>query len=370
MKSISVSLKENAYDIVIGHNILSKLGAKLKSLKIGKDAVIITNPVIYKHHGKTLVSGLKKSGFSVKVLAVPAGEQSKSAKRAFRLIEEIARYDRLKRVFIVAFGGGVVGDLAGYVAAAYKRGIPYIQVPTTFLAQIDSAIGGKVAIDLPCGKNLVGAFYQPKIVWSDVAVLATLTKRQIRNGLAEAVKYGVIADRKLFEYIVKHYQRLLNLDPKALAHVVEWSSRIKKNVVVVDEKETIGIRSILNFGHTIGHAIEAAGKYNQYHHGEAVALGMRVAADISCRKKLLKVRDADALNRILSCIGLPEHIQGIKMANILNAMKHDKKFLAGKNRFILAEGIGKVKVFEGGEHGIAITHQQEYFAVIDEFLAG
>jgi len=202
VKSIPVPLKANAYDIVTGHNILSKLGARLKSLKIGKDAVIITNPVIHKHHGKALISGLKKNGFSVKVLEVPAGERSKSAKTAFRLIEEIARYDCLKQVFIIAFGGGVVGDLAGYVAAAYKRGIPYVQVPTTLLAQVDSAIGGKVAIDLAVGKNLVGAFYQPKVVWSDVAVLSTLTKRQIRNGLAEVVKYGVIADQKFFKYVV------------------------------------------------------------------------------------------------------------------------------------------------------------------------
>lgn len=346
MKSISVPLKENAYDIVIGHNILSKLGAKLKSLKIGKDAIIITNPAINKYHGKTLISGLKKSGFSVKILEVPAGERSKSAKSAFRLIEEIAQYDRLKRTFIIAFGGGVIGDLAGYVAAAYKRGIPYVQVPTTLLAQADSAIGGKVAIDLACGKNLVGAFYQPKIVWSDVAVLSTLTKRQIRNGLAEAVKYGIIADQKFFKYIVENYKQLLGLDSKALTHVVEWSSRIKRNVVVVDEKETKGVRAILNFGHTIGHAIEAAGKYNQYHHGEAVALGMRVAANISCQKRMCKSKDVTALNEILLSIGLPDRIKGVKTADILRIMKHDKKFLSGKNRFVLMSRIGKVKILE------------------------
>lgn len=346
MRSIHVPLKTNAYDIVVGYNTLSRLGARLKSLKIGRDAVIITNPAINRYHGKALISGLKKNGFSVKVMDVPAGERSKSAKTALRLMEDIARYDCLKKIFIIAFGGGVVGDLAGYVAAVYKRGIPYVQVPTTLLAQVDSAIGGKVAIDLSVGKNLVGAFYQPKIVWSDVAVLSTLTQRQIRNGLAEAVKYGVIADAELFANIAGNYQRLLNLDPGALTHVVCRSSRIKRDVVVADEKETKGIRTVLNFGHTVGHAIEAAGKYNRHHHGEAIALGMRVAADISRQKKMCKAGDVSALNDVLSRIALPERIQKVKTADILGFMRHDKKFLSGKNRFVLMTRIGKVKVLE------------------------
>ena len=346
MKTVAVPLKTNSYKIVIGKNILGKLGAKLKILKIGKDAIIITNPAINKYHGKALIAGLKRSGFSVKVLEVPPGERSKSAKCTFRLIETIARYDCFKDVFVIAFGGGVIGDLAGYVAAAYKRGIPYVQVPTTLLAQVDSAIGGKVAIDLAIGKNLIGAFYQPKIVWSDVSVLSTLTKRQIRNGLAEVVKYGIIADQRFFKYITKNYKKLLNYNPEALTYVVTHSSRIKKDVVVLDEKDTKGIRATLNFGHTVGHAIEAAGKYNQYHHGESIALGMRVAADISRQKKLCKVNDVAAVNDLLSNIGLPERIQKIKTSAIFSHMKHDKKFLSGKNRFILMQRIGKVKILE------------------------
>ena len=182
--------------------------------------------------------GLKKSGFTVKIFEVPEGEKSKSAKVAIPLMEKIARYDVMKEVFIVAFGGGVIGDLAGYVAATYKRGIPYVQVPTTLLAQIDSAIGGKVGIDLSLGKNLVGAFYQPKIVWSDGSVLSTLDQRQMRNGLAEAVKYGVIRDKRLFSYIAKHHQRLLNFHKRTLLDVVLKCSRIKAKVVMDDEKET------------------------------------------------------------------------------------------------------------------------------------
>lgn len=346
MTTITVPLKSNAYAIMIGHDILPVLGAKLKKMKIGQDAVIITNPAIAQYHGKALISGLKKNGFTVKVLNVPPGERSKSAKTAFRLIEEIARYDSLKKIFIIAFGGGVVGDLAGFVAAVYKRGVPYVQVPTTLLAQVDSAIGGKTAIDLAVGKNLAGAFYHPKLVWSDVSVLSTLTKRQIRNGLAEVIKYGVIADAAFFRYVAKNYRRILGLDFRALVYVVEQSSRIKRDVVVADEKETKGMRTILNFGHTIGHAIEAAGSLNQYHHGEAIALGMRVAADISYRQKLCKAADVTALNELLSCIGLPERIQKVKTGDILRFMKHDKKFLSGKNRFVLMVRIGKVKVLE------------------------
>jgi len=346
MKTVSVSLTTNAYKIIIGNNNLLKLGAFLKSLKIGQDAVIITNPFVRRLYGKPVIEGLKKKGFTVKVLEVPDGEKSKSAKVAFKLMEAVAEYDCLKRVFIIALGGGVIGDLAGYVAAAYKRGIPYIQVPTTLLAQIDSSIGGKVAVDLPVGKNLVGAFYQPKVVWSDTAALFTLDERQIRNGLSEAVKYGVIYDKKLFQYIARNYRDLLEGNSKALLHVVIRCSQIKAEVVVEDEKETKGIRAILNFGHTIGHAIEAAGKYDYYQHGEAIALGMRIAADISHQLGLLGSIEVVQINQVLSDIGLPETIQRIRMTSILSIMKHDKKFITGKNRFVLASQIGKVKVLE------------------------
>jgi len=347
MKTVNVFLKENAYKIVIGQRILARLGARLKSMKVGTDGVVITSPVIRRHHGRALVAGLKKEGFSVKFFEVPEGEQSKSAKVAFLLMEQIARYDSNKSVFIVAFGGGVIGDLAGYVAATYRRGVPYVQVPTTFLAQIDSAIGGKVAIDLPVGKNLVGAFYQPRIVWSDISVLSTLDRRQMRNGLAEAVKYGLIADKKLFSYIARYHRRLLDLQPAALKHVIARCSRIKSEVVMADEKETKGLRTILNFGHTVGHALEAAGGYNRYHHGEAVALGMRVAAEISRQKGMLSAVDCKKLNGLLSDIGLPEKIKGVSLMNILRIMQHDKKFKKCKNRFVLAQKIGKVKVVAG-----------------------
>ncbi len=346
MFSVKVELKENSYEIMIGQDCLAGLGEHLLPLKVGRDAIVITNPVIRKHHGRALQTGLKRCGFSVKFLEVPAGEKSKSAQRAFTVIRQIAAYSIGRSPFIVAFGGGVIGDLAGFVAAVYKRGIPFIQVPTTLLAQVDSAIGGKVAVDLPAGKNLVGAFYQPRLVFSDISVLRTLNKRQIRNGLAETVKYGIIADSYLFHYLEGHVSRLLALHPPVMNEAVLACSRIKARVVAGDEKETKGVRTILNFGHTIGHAIEAANHYKNYHHGEAVALGMRVAAQLSRRRGMLAVEDVGRINRLLSDLGLPDKIRHVSLRDILDAMVYDKKFKAKRNRFVLARSIGSVKVVE------------------------
>ena len=347
MTIIDVPLKNNPYPIIVGKNILPKLGSYLKSLSIGGDAVIITHPSLYRRYGSVLKKTLDHNGFSVCVLTVPEGEKSKSVKTAFNLIEKIARRDVLKRMFIIAFGGGVIGDLAGFVAASYKRGIPYVQVPTSFLAQIDSAIGGKVAIDLSIGKNLVGAFYQPRCVYSDVALLSSLPLRQIKNGLAEAVKYGIISDSKLFDHIETYCQKLLKGDLNSLCHVVVRSSEIKAEVIAQDEKETKGIRTLLNFGHTFGHAIEAAGQYRRYQHGEAIALGMRIASNVSNKLGMLSRRDEERINGLLTQVGLPQKIKKLKATSILNMMKHDKKFITGKNRFVLVAKIGKVKVVEG-----------------------
>ena len=347
MSTVHVQLKGNSYKILIGSGIIRQLPSAIAALKIGHDAVIITDLTVARVHGRRVEALLKSKGFSVKICAVPAGEKSKSASVAVGLIEQIAKYDVDKKIFVIALGGGVVGDLAGFVAAVYKRGIPYIQIPTTLLAQIDSAIGGKVAIDLSVGKNLAGAFYQPRLVLSDVDFLTTLDKRQIRNGLAEAVKYGVIIDEKLFAYLEKNYAKFLSLNRTVLSKVVVDCSRIKADVVSKDEKETRGLRMILNFGHTLGHAVENAGQYGRYHHGEAVALGMRMAAFISTRRGIFSLEDNRRVNGLLSKIGLPEVIEGVSHAKILNAMRHDKKFVAGKNRFVLAHRIGKVSVVTG-----------------------
>jgi len=236
------------------------------------------------------------------------------------------------------------GDLAGFVAAIYKRGVPFIQVPTTLLAQIDSAIGGKTAVDLKTGKNLVGVFYQPKLVFADTKTLSSLSVRQIRNGLSEAIKYGVIDDPKLFDYIEAHHEEFLKGEDKVLNFIVGRCAKIKADIVAADEKETKGLRTILNFGHTVGHAVEAASPGYKYHHGEAVGLGMRVAARISVNRNLLSAKDEARINQLITSVGLPEQIKGVKLSKILDLMQHDKKFVAGHNRFVLAHRIGKVSV--------------------------
>jgi 3-dehydroquinate synthase len=333
-----------SYKITIGHGILGGFPRHIRTLGLGKDALIITHPVIERLYGKKLSAALRKAGYTVKAINVPEGEKSKSASCALRLLKEISAYDVDKNIFIIALGGGVVGDLAGFVAAIYKRGIPYIQVPTTLLAQIDSSIGGKTAIDLETGKNLVGAFYQPRLVFADTKILKTLSPRQLRNGLAEAVKYGIISDPKLFTYIEANHQKFLKGNAEVLNFIVRRCARIKARIVAEDEKETKGLRTVLNFGHTVGHAVEAASRYNQYHHGESVGLGMRVAARISVRMGLLSAAQEMRINQLITKVGLPEKIKGVRLPKILELMKHDKKFSAGHNRFVLARKIGQVTV--------------------------
>jgi 3-dehydroquinate synthase len=345
MTTIQVKLKDNGYPIVIGNNILKDLPKYLKKLSLGKDAVIISHSLIERLHGRRLAATLTKAGYSVKTFNVPEGEQSKSASCALHLIESIAGYDVNRKIFIIALGGGVIGDLAGFVAAIYKRGIPYIQIPTTLLAQIDSSIGGKTAIDLKYGKNLVGAFYQPQAVIADTKVLSTLNQRQMKNGLAEAIKYGIIKDPQLFRFLENNYGRILKHQPKDVTHMVKRCAQIKAEVVAADEKETKGIRTILNYGHTAGHAIEAAGNF-RYHHGEAVALGMRVAGRISVLKGLLTESIEKRINDLITAVGLPQKIEKISLSKIMDLMSHDKKFIAGRNRFVLASSIGQVKVLD------------------------
>ncbi len=347
MQQIPVRLKTSSYSIVVGQGAALSLASQIKKLGVGTDAVIITNPVVKKCCGGVVIKALLKGGFTVKVFEVADSEKSKSVKVAFALVEKIARYGADKKIVVVALGGGVVGDLTGFVASVYKRGVPFIQVPTTLLAQVDSSIGGKVAVDLPAGKNLIGAFYQPKLVVADTSFLSTLSTRQIQNGLAEAVKYGVIKDIKLFAFIERHFDKLLARDAAALAFVVARCAAIKANIVSIDEKETKGIRSILNFGHTVGHAVETAAGYDRYQHGEAVALGTRAACALSVHLKLMKPLDAARVETLLSAIGLPERIERVGLTKILKVMQFDKKFVGKKNRFVLARGIGAVVVREG-----------------------
>jgi len=347
MKTVKVNLGKRSYRILIGNKITASLGRILKDMELGNAAVIITNPVIKGLFDLQLKNALQKQNIQVKFLTVPDSETSKSREIAFRVIDRIAQFDVQRKIFIVALGGGVVGDLAGFVASVYKRGVSYIQVPTTLLAQIDSSIGGKVAIDLTVGKNLVGAFYQPRLVFSDISFLKSLGRIEVRSGLAEAIKYGVILDKKLFTFIERNYKTLLSLNPKQLEQVVKRCSQLKAEIVGQDEKEEKGRRTILNFGHTIGHAVEAAVRYKGITHGEAIGFGMVCACEIADRLGLLDRISRGRIIKLIEKVGLPVRISHLNLAKVLNALSHDKKFIAGKNRFVLPVRIGKVIIRQG-----------------------
>ena len=348
MHKIKVHLKNRSYDILTGHGLIEKSGPALKRIGIGKDAFIITNRRIARLYKNTLARSLENSGFSVKFAFVADSEKAKSIATVVRLTKALSAYDCRRQVFIIALGGGVVGDVAGFVASVYKRGIPYVQVPTTLLSQVDSAIGGKVAVDLPLAKNFVGAFYQPRMVISDTSLLKSLSKRQVKNGLAEVVKYGVIKDRELFEYLEKNYRKILNLDKIALEFIISRSAGIKASVVEKDELDRTGVRAGLNYGHTLGHAIESAGGYSgKYNHGEAISVGMVIAARISEKLGLASAGESKRIEALLKKIGLPTKISCLKFERIRASYARDKKFIHGKNRLVLPVEIGKIKIVEG-----------------------
>ncbi|MEW6101791.1 MAG: 3-dehydroquinate synthase [Candidatus Omnitrophota bacterium] len=341
MREIKVNLKKHSYKIIVGKDNLNSLGPKISGLSLGKDAYIITNKAIKAKFARAIIRALKPCGFNLRFYNIPDTEKSKSIKTAAKVISDIAKYDKKRKIFILAFGGGVVGDLAGFVASIYKRGVPYVQVPTTLLAQVDSSIGGKTAVDLSEGKNLVGAFYQPRLVFSDVRLLATLKPRQVRSGLAEVIKYAIIKKGGLLSYIERHYKEILNLELPALEYIVKESSKIKARIVQEDEREEKGIRTILNFGHTIGHAVETAGNYSLYSHGEAIALGMLVACDISKTLKYINQETSARIEKIIKMTGLPIKIRKLDLHDIIKAHYRDKKFSGSSNRLVLLRGIGK-----------------------------
>lgn len=345
MKEIKVSLSSRQnYSIIIGNNLLKNIPVYLSSLKLPKEIFIVTNTLIKNKYGKELGRSLRKGGFSFRFYTVIDSEKAKSISSAVRLVETLADYARHKKITVVAFGGGVVGDLASFIASIYKRGVPVVHIPTTLLAQIDSSIGGKTAIDLTIAKNLVGTFYQPRLVVCDLRLLASLDKRQIKSGLAEAIKYAIIKNRKLFSFLEQKFHSIFSRDIPTLEHLVYECAKIKAGIVGLDEKEEKGIRTILNFGHTIGHAIEAAGGYTKYSHGEAIALGMIAASRISRGLGLLSEEALQRILNLITNIGLPQEISDIREKDVLKAYKLDKKFIGRTNRLVLLKDIGKTCV--------------------------
>jgi 3-dehydroquinate synthase len=339
-----VNLGKRSYPIMIGNGVLGQLGAYLKAVNLGTDAFIITNSFLKNKYGSGLSRVLSEKGIDYCFKLVPDSEKAKSIAIASGVIKDLAKFDQKKKVFIIAFGGGVVGDLAGFVASVYKRGINYIQVPTTLLAQVDSSIGGKTALDLDRGKNLVGAFYQPRLVFSDVAFLKSLNQEQFSCGMAEVIKYALIKDRKLFTLLERKSRQVIRRNPKLLQQIILSCSRIKADIVSHDEKETLGLRSILNFGHTIGHALEAAAGYRGYSHGQAVGLGMIAACRLSNELGLIDTATTLRVTELIKLYGLPVKIKHIPPSKILRAHYHDKKFSGKENKFILISAIGSARI--------------------------
>ncbi len=335
------------YDVAIASHSLKTLGEKLLEVGLGKKSkkiLIVSNPVIYKHYGETVKTSLQNVGFDVSHLILPAGERFKTA-LSLQKIYDAALAHRLERSsLIVALGGGVIGDMSGYAAATWLRGIELVQVPTTLLAMVDSAIGGKTGINHPQGKNLIGAFYQPRLVWIDPEVLKTLPPREFRSAMAEVIKYGVIWDRELFDLLSQsdRLDQLRYISAELLQTILYRCAKAKAEVVSKDEKEG-NLRAILNYGHTVGHAIESVTNYRLYNHGEAVGLGMIIAGAIAVELGLWSPEELAQQNAIIAKTGLPQTLPAdIDLDAIAATLSTDKKVEAGKVRFILPTAIGSV----------------------------
>lgn len=335
---VRVPLRERSYDIHIGSGLLSQ-AARLLGGEVTR-AFIITHPQVDRLHGAALRAGLE--GISVETIYVPTGERQKSVSRAHTLWRELVARGADRRATIIAFGGGVIGDLAGFVAATYLRGLSFIQLPTTLLAQVDASVGGKVAINLPEGKNLIGAFYQPSAVIADVSTLMTLRPRDYREGLAEVVKTAAIADADFCGWLRSELEAILTRDGPVLTHLVRRCCEIKARVVSEDETET-NRRAILNYGHTVAHALESLSGYGRLRHGEAVAIGMVVAGRLSCRLGMLTEVEERAVAGLLTAMRLPTTIPGLAASALIAAMARDKKSQAGIPRFVLLRGLGQAE---------------------------
>jgi 3-dehydroquinate synthase len=344
MRTVNVPLGSRSYPIFIGGKILPGLGGHCARLRLGRRCAIISDQHVAPLYAKSAAASLRQAGFEPALIVAPAGEKSKSLRMVQTCCDQLAKHRLERKSFIVALGGGVVGDLAGFVAAAYLRGIAFVQAPTTLLAQVDSSVGGKVGVNLAAGKNLVGAFYQPRFVLCDLATLRTLPLREFRAGLAEVIKYGIIYDTALFARLERDLPRLLRRDPEVLAAVVARCCEIKADVVRQDETET-GLRAILNFGHTIGHAIEAVSGYGRYLHGEAISIGQVAAAKLSVRAAGLPVEEAGRIEKLFLRAGLPTGLQlsPRRQSALIEAMRLDKKVSEGEIKFVLARRIGRVE---------------------------
>jgi 3-dehydroquinate synthase len=343
---IRVDVPQQSYDIAIATDSLDDLGVWMSRLKLGKKVLVVSNPVIFRKYGERAIAGLKLVGYEVSNCILPAGERYKTLK-SLQKIYDVALQHRLERSStMVALGGGVIGDMTGFAAATWLRGINVVQVPTSLLAMVDSSVGGKTGVNHPQGKNLIGAFHQPRFVLIDPSVLKTLPPREFRGGMAEVIKYGIIWDTELFAKLeqAKRLDQLRYMDEELLGIILSRSCQAKADVVSKDEKES-GLRAILNYGHTIGHAVESLTGYKLVTHGEAVAIGMVAAGQIAVQLQMWKPADAERQDALIQKAGLPTQLpSGIDIEAIVDALQTDKKVQAGKVRFVLPTQVGNAIV--------------------------
>ncbi len=342
MKTLNVSLGERSYPIYIGSGLLKK-PELFKPWIAGKSVFLVTNTTVGPLYSQTLIQTISSDAKSVHEIVLPDGESFKDWGTLQKIFDALLAQGADRKSVLIALGGGVIGDMVGFAAACFMRGIRFIQVPTTLLAQVDSSVGGKTGINHPLGKNMIGAFHQPVAVIADLDTLKSLPPRELSAGLAEVIKHGAIADTEFFEWIEAHHRELLNCDSNAMSHAVERSCEIKSAVVAADEKES-GIRAILNFGHTFGHAIESGLGYGEWLHGEAVGCGMVMAADLSYRLGYLRAEETSRIKSLIKKMGLPDCAPQLGNSRFFELMRIDKKSEGGEIRYITLQKIGQAKI--------------------------
>ena len=346
---ILVPIEKNSYEVIIEPDILNKIGQELIELGIKRTRkiLIISNKEIATLYGENILGSLRSNNYVVEICIIKEGEIHKNVNTLNKIYDAAFEYKLERNSLMIALGGGIVGDITGLAAATWLRGIDYIQIPTTLLSMVDSSVGGKTAVNHPKGKNLIGSFYQPKAVYIDTNTLITLPKREFKAGMAEVIKYGIIKDKELFEFLENeaNINQINNLEKKSLIKIINKSIKTKSEIVSMDEQES-GIRAILNYGHTFGHVIENLCGYGEYLHGEAISIGMRIAGDIACNKGLWSLEESVRQNNLLKSYGLPIKIPRISKTEILKIVIGDKKVKDGRIRFILPKNIGEVGIFD------------------------
>lgn len=342
LEKVRVDLGERSYNIIIDKGILSEIGNALLPFQFSPKIIIISNPTVFNLFGDIVIDSLTKAGFKASSVIIPDGEEYKDYFWAYHLLSELLSQGLDRNSCLIALGGGVIGDITGFIASIYMRGIHFVQLPTTLLSQVDSSVGGKTGVNHPLGKNMIGTFYQPRLVFVDTDTLKTLPRRELLCGISETIKYGIIWDEELFNFMEENKSNILDLSQTHIKHIIKRSCEIKAQIVSMDERES-GLRAILNYGHTAGHAIETETGYRSFLHGEAVAIGMNLEARLSEQIGVLDKRSVIRIKLIIDSYGLPSELPpDIDINMLITHMKLDKKAEAGQIKIILPERIGKI----------------------------